>query len=312
PCSNFTPNFRPTPPQFSKIVPTSPAPQPPNQCSTAGWLCAPPPPTLATPLRSLRGHVDAREALQPVRPCRKYRRPSREPQLPCGCVLPFPLAVALQLRNRQPLARSRHPRRDLEPLFEALWRTIPTLLRELDRPHEAAPLPTEFPLNLQLASTHLVHQLPIQCAIVELGKDRRPHQRQRDLLGHLALFVKEPIGPLERPRLAKSPADGREPRPQSCPLHEPSGDRIRERIDEVAERLVVGRSSRVAGRVTAPEAVVSMQQIVAAPGDQAVQQLLESHEVAVRIADVGVVVVRHPHAGVDRSEEHTSELQSCE
>src|SRR5690606_23052455 len=113
-------------------------------------------------------------------------------------------------------------------LLEALRRTTPTLLRELDRPHEAPPLLTKLSLNLELASTHLAHHLPIHCAIVELGEDRRPHQRQRDLLGHLAFFVKEPIGPLERPRLAKPPADGREPWPQSCPLHEPSGDRIRE------------------------------------------------------------------------------------
>src|SRR5690606_24101920 len=165
------------------------------------------------PLRRPRSHLDSRKAPQPIRPRLKHRRLPREPQPPRRRILPLPPTISLHLCPYCPFARPGDMRRDLEPLLEAPRRTVPRLTRELDRPHEPPVLPTKLPLDLELASTHLVHQFPIQCLIIELGKDRRPHQRERNSLGHLAIFVEELVGPLEGPRLPEPPAVRREARP---------------------------------------------------------------------------------------------------
>src|SRR5690606_26679215 len=69
-----------------------------------------------------------------------------------------------------------------------------------------------------------------------------------------------------------------------------------ERVDEITQRLVIRRSTGVAGIVAAPEAVVSMESCITTAGDQAVKELLERCEIAIRIGHVGVMMVRHPHA----------------
>src|SRR5690606_26061675 len=117
------------------------------------------------------------------------------------------------------------------------------------------------------------HQQVVERVIVELAEDWRPHQRQRDLLRHRAALVEEPFWALEGPRLAKPPAVCLEAGPLSGPPHQASLDWIAQRIDEIAQRLVVRRASRVASIIPAPECVVPPKLSIAASSDHAVEQL---------------------------------------
>src|SRR5690606_1200137 len=173
------------------------------------------------PLRWPASHLDARKHPHPIRPRRKHGGPPCQQQLPRDRILSLPLAIPLQFRQHQPPARSRDLRRNREPLLEALRRTIPPLRGELVGSHESPTLPAHALLNRNLAPPHLDHQPLVQPIIIELGIDRRPHQRQRDTPGHLPVLIKEPIRPREGPRLPKPPPHRREPRPQPPPLHQP-------------------------------------------------------------------------------------------
>lgn len=82
------------------------------------------------------------------------------------------------------------------------------------------------------------------------------------------------------------------------PLHETGFDRVRERIDQIRECLVLAVSSRIASSIKTPNCVESAAQCVDASREQAVKQLLEADEIAFGVGHIGVMMIRHHHASV--------------